>query len=87
MDLHDTAKPCQEGINHPKHPHVVMASRGRFKNKIGELEHLKPLAVETKLGLKVGLWFKRMLSWYEARSVTCGPVFWDFRGNWARAGR
>jgi len=54
-----------------------MALRGRFKNEIGELKHLKPLAVVTKAGLKVGLCFKRMLSWYEARGVTRGPVFWD----------
>ena len=87
MDLHATAKHYQEGINHPKRLHVVMALRGRFKNEVGELEHLKPLAVETKSGLKVGVWFKRMLSWYESRGVTRGPVFWDSRGNWARAGR
>jgi hypothetical protein len=35
-----------EGMNHPKHPHVVMALRGRFKNEIGELEHLKPLVTK-----------------------------------------
>ena len=87
MDLHTTAKHYQEGINHPAHPHVVMALRGRFKNKVGELEHLKPLAVETNSGLKVGVWFKRMMSWYEARGVTRGPVFRDSRGNRARAGR
>jgi len=88
MDLHATAKHYQEGIDRPKHPHVVMALRGRFKNKVGELlEHIKPLAVETKSGLKVGVWFKRMLSWYESRGVTRGPVFWDSRGNWARAVR
>ena len=75
------------GINHPKHPHVVMTLRGRFKNEIGELEHLKPLAVVTKSGLKVDLWFNRMLSWYEAHGVTRGPVFWDSRGNRARACR
>jgi hypothetical protein len=87
MDLHATGKHSQEGINHPTHPHVVMALRGRFKNEVGELEHLKPLAVETKSGLKVGVWFKRMLLWYEARGVTRGPVFWDSRGNRPRAGR
>ena len=86
MDLHATAKHYQEGINHPKHPHKVMALRGRFKNEACELEHLKPLAVETKSGLKVGVWFKRMLSWYEARGVTRGPVFWDSRGNRAQPG-
>jgi hypothetical protein len=87
MDLHATTKHYQEGINHPTHPYMVMALRGRFKNEIGELEHLKPLAAETKSGLKVGVCFKRMLSWYEARGVTCGPVFWDSYGNWAQAGR
>ena len=87
MDLRATAKHYQEGINHPKHPYVVMALRGRFKNEIGELEHLKPLAVEIKFGLIVGVWFKRMLLWYEARGVTRGPVFWDSRGNRPRAGR
>jgi hypothetical protein len=68
MDLHATVKHYQEGINHPKHLHLVMALRGGFKNEAGELEHLKPLVVETKLGLKVGVWFRRMLSCYEARA-------------------
>jgi hypothetical protein len=27
-----------------------------------------------------------MLLWYEVRGVTGGPVFWDSRGNWPRAG-
>jgi hypothetical protein len=65
MDLFSTFKHFAEGVNHPKHPHVVMALRGRFKNEIGELEHLKPLVTKTRSGLGVLVWFQRMLSWYQ----------------------
>jgi len=57
MDLFSTFKHFAEEMNHPKHPHVVIALRGRLKNKIGELEHLKPLVTKTRLGLDVGIWF------------------------------
>jgi hypothetical protein len=53
MDLFSMIKNFAKGINHPKYPHVVMSLRGWFKNKIGEMEHLKPLATETESGLKV----------------------------------
>ena len=81
MDLFSTFKPFAEGVNHPKHPHVVMALRRRFKNKIGELENLKPLATKTCSGLGVLIWFQRMLSWYKRKNITRGPVFRDERGN------
>jgi len=40
MDLVSTFKHFAEGVNHPKHPHVVMALRGRFKRnrRTGALE-------------------------------------------------
>jgi hypothetical protein len=75
MDLFSTFKHFSEGVNHPKHPHVVMALCGRFKNKIGELEHLQPLATKTRLGLGVLIWFQQMLSWHKRKNVTRGPVF------------
>jgi hypothetical protein len=34
IDSFSTFKHFAEGVNHPKHPHVVMALRGRFKNEI-----------------------------------------------------
>ena len=34
-DLFSMFKHFAEGMNHPKHPHVVMALRGRFKNSFG----------------------------------------------------
>jgi hypothetical protein len=86
MDLFSTFKHFAEEMNHPKHPHVVMALRGRLKNEIGELEHLKPLVTKTRLGLDVGIWFQQMLTWYEQRGTTRGPVFRDERGNRCRAG-
>ena len=87
MDLHATAKSTiRRGLTTPNIP--TWSSRcGEVSKTRSELEHLKPLAVETKSGLKVGVWFKRMLSWYEARGVTRGPVFRDSRGKRALAGR
>jgi len=34
MDLFSTFKHSAEGLNHPKHLHVIMALRGRLKNEI-----------------------------------------------------
>ena len=85
MDLFSMIKHFAEGINHPKYLHVVMLLRGRFMNKIGEMEHLKPLATETESELKVRVWFERMLVWYEQKGIVRGPVFRDERGNWVRA--
>ena len=81
MDLVLMVKHFAKGINHPKYPHVVMSLRGRFKNEISELDHLKPLATKTKSGLKVRVWFERMLVWYNQKGIVCGPVFWVERGN------
>ena len=81
MDLFSMIKHFAEGINHPKYPHVVMSLRGRFKNKIGEMEHLESLATEAESGLKVRVWFERMLVWYEQKVIVRGPVFRDERGK------
>jgi len=62
-----------------------MSLRGRFKNKIGKMEHLKPLAAETESGLKVRVWFELMLVWYEQKGIVRGPVFGDERGKRVRA--
>jgi hypothetical protein len=85
MDLFSMIKHLAEGINHLKYPHVVMSLRGRFMNEIGKMEHLKPLATETESGLKVQVWFERMLVWYEQKGIVRGPVFCDERGNRVRA--
>jgi hypothetical protein len=81
MDLYGTHHHYLSAISHSKHPHVVMALRGRFKNEFGELYHLMPLVEKTKSGLEIKVWFDRMLSWYEARGIQSGPVFRDARGQ------
>jgi hypothetical protein len=85
MEVYGTKQHYLDAINHPSHPHVVMALRGRFKNEYGELHHLMPLCLKTKSGLDVKVWFERMLSWYERRGISSGPVFRDNKGDKAKA--
>ena len=81
FDLEGSVEHYESARLHPKHPHLVMALRGRFKTETGELVHLKPLVRVTSSGLRVGVWFDRILSWHESRGHTRGPAFRDSRGK------
>ena len=81
VDLEESLKNFESGTLHPKHPHVSMALRGRFKTETGELVHHKPLACVTASGLRVEVWFGRMLSWHTSRGHHTGPAFRDSRGK------
>jgi hypothetical protein len=84
-DLHGLCKYYLEGILHPRHPHVVMALRGRFKNEYGELYHLMPLVPETTSGLKIKVWFEQMLNIYKALGLNAGSVFRNKQGKRGKA--
>jgi hypothetical protein len=74
MDLEGTRSKFEE-IGRDRLPHVVVALIGRFKNEIGELHHMLPLAAVTKSGLKSRQWIVKMIYWYQRQGVTNGPVF------------
>ena len=74
-DLGTIREHYDEGISHPRYPHVTLALRGRFKSETGEICHLKPLAITTASGIQVKVWFDRMIEWYSERGITRGHVF------------
>ena len=81
LDLEGSLAHYETGRLHPKHPHVVLALRGRFKTETGEIVHHKPVVLETASGLKVGLWFERVLGWHTKRGQRRGPAFRSARGK------
>ena len=81
VDLESSLLNFERGRLDPKHPHVAVSLRGRFKTETGEMVHHKPLACVTQSGLKVELWFGRMLSWHTAHGNTRGPAFRNNRGK------
>ena len=76
-----------EAVNHPVHPHIVIALMGRFKNEVSEKYHLMPLVVRTRSGLEPLKWTKRMIDWNRTAPtpIRRGYVFLDKHGNKARA--
>lgn len=84
MDLGETREKTSLGLHHRKHPHVVIALSGRFKNEVGVFTHYIPLAPITASGLNVQSWLERVLVWYGPHRN--GYVFRDEAGNRVSAG-
>ena len=76
-----------EAMNHPTHPHVVVALLGRFKTEVSEKYHLMPLVPVTRTGLEPEKWLRRMIEWKTSAilPIRRGFVFLDNKGNRARA--
>ena len=87
MDLCDTIRYYDVGINHPNAElrHVVVPLIGWFKSELGEKAHLMPLAPVTASGVPVARWVKRVIDWYQKKSILRGPVFRDKEGEAVRA--
>jgi hypothetical protein len=75
------------GLNHPTHPHVVIALLGRFKTEISQKYHLMPIVVKTQTGLEPGLWIQRMVEWYDRKGIVRGWVFRNFKTDEAARAR
>ena len=65
----------EEGMNHPTYPHVMVYLLGRFKNEIGERNHLIPIAARAASGLQPGVWVGRLLELRLKQKVVNGPLF------------
>jgi hypothetical protein len=75
MDLGAMRKHWNESMEHPDAPHVPLMLAGRFKREIGEKLFCQPLAIESKLGLKIRLWMFCLIESFNISGVTEGPVF------------
>jgi hypothetical protein len=75
VDLHGLMKYMKEEPNHGDKEYVIIPLLGRFKNELGEQYHLTPLIGETKSGLKLRLWVKRLIEVRTAENQKNGPAF------------
>ena len=74
MDIGLIRKYWEESTQFSK-PHVPMMLQGRFKKETGEKVFCQPLAVKSKTGAEILLWFSRNIFVMERRGVTTGPMF------------
>jgi len=83
MDLLTTVRYFQPCMNHedPALRHFIVPLIGRFKTETGEKTHLMPLAPVTASGVNAAIWVERILTWYELKGITRGPVFRDEEGE------
>ena len=76
--LRDTRILTEQGVSHPRKPHVVLGLQGRFKGTIGRKKHRMPLAPTTASGISNQRWLLRLLASYEKGSIFQGPLFRSF---------
>jgi len=60
---------------------VVFALLGWFKNEVGELYHLIPVASVTQSGLEPTKWIERLVLSHAQQGWTSGPEFCNEHGN------
>jgi hypothetical protein len=69
MDLTGLRRYLSQGMNHPKHGHVVIPLLGRFKGETSEKWHLIPLPLVTNLGIQVR---SGWISWFPSKCCKGG---------------
>jgi len=75
VDLGGMRSYWDEGINHPKFPHVPLILVGRFKGeKVGKI-FVQPLSVCSNSGIDVRFWCYEGIITYDKLSVDSGPMF------------
>ena len=65
----------EEGMAHPKFPHVPVCLLGRFKNERGERYCVIPVAACTASGLQSGTWIGRLILQRREQGRMHGPLF------------
>lgn len=75
LDLGGMIKYFQQGVSHPKHPHVPLALLGRFKHDGRERYHYVPISAREGSPLVLRPWIERMFKYYQRRGITNGRVF------------
>jgi hypothetical protein len=79
-DLHVLRKGMEE-TKQLGRDHVIIPLLGRFKGEQNTRYHLAPLAGETKSGLKVQCWVKRLITVRESSGRVRGPALCDPAGE------
>jgi hypothetical protein len=80
IDIASLRKHWSEAVNHPRICHIPLCLKGRFKRQVGEKTFVQPLAYETKSGIKIGVWMKRLLRAYQELGIHSGPLFRKGKG-------
>lgn len=75
VDVSSLLHHWREAITFAGAPHVPLMLAGRFKREIGEKLFCQPLAPVTKSGIRIQLWFERLLIVLRTARVTRGPLF------------
>ena len=70
-----------EGMRHPKLPHVPVCLLGRFKNEQGEHYFMLPVADRTASVLQPGVWVGMLMSKRRKQGRTHGPLFTGLDGR------
>lgn len=81
VDLHGLRKYLQTQMRTGEVEYVIVPLLGHFKGETGLQYHLTPLAAQTKSGLQVKRWIKRLVSVREEAGIIQGPAFCDSFGN------
>jgi hypothetical protein len=85
LDNVGTAKHRHASVNHRRHPHITLASKGRVKGETADCCHLLPLAMTTASGLRNGLWIQRLLDTLVMKGIISGPLICCQKGGrWVR---
>jgi hypothetical protein len=75
VDLFGLMKYVEENPCYKEKEYVIIPLMGRFKNELGEMYHLTPLAATTKSGLEVKKWVKRLVEVRGQEKRSHGPAF------------
>jgi hypothetical protein len=75
IDVGEMRNNWSEALTYPDMAHVPLMLAGRFKQEIGEKLFCQPLAVESKSGIKIAIWFHRVLETMARVGVQKGPLF------------
>jgi hypothetical protein len=81
VNIDPMLKHWEESIHFEGAPHVPLILVGRFKREVGERMFTQPLAVETKSGVRIALWFQRTLKELLGGRRASGPLFRNAKGG------
>ena len=68
-------KYCNESTTHTNHKHAPIMMSGTFKKETGVKYFCQPLAMHTKRGRDVGVWFRRLMIICKTEGAPKGPMF------------
>jgi len=76
--------PLDDGVDLFDVSHIYLAMIGHFKGKTGVKEHLVAVASDSKLGINVRWWVKKLIQVRAEDNCSSGPAFGDSHGKVAK---